>query len=117
MSSFVFLDYEYLLYINNQKSQIILFYTFIAIKIQEPECRVDADCASLLACIGESCQNPCRVNNPCFGNQRCEVTDSLPTRTIACVCPNGQVFGDNGECKSGKKDGQISKALIYVYLF
>ena len=82
-------------------------------KIEEPECRIDADCPSKLACIGETCQNPCRVNNPCTGNQRCEVTDSLPTRTVACVCPSGQVFGNNGECKSGNFLSSFLKLGLY----
>ena len=95
----------------SDKSQRYI-HILTAIKIEEPECRVDADCATKLACIGESCQNPCRVSNPCRGNQRCEVKDSLPTRIVACVCPKGQVFGDNGECKSGKLS-KINKVIIF----
>ena len=68
----------------------------------EPECRVDRDCPSQMACIDERCQNPCRVANPCTGSQQCLVTDTLPTRTVACACPQGFVFGSNGECKQGK---------------
>ena len=55
-----------------------------------------------MACIDERCQNPCRVANPCTGSQQCLVTDTLPTRTVACACPQGFVFGSNGECKQGK---------------
>ena len=73
----------------------------IAIKIDEPECRVDQDCPSKLACIDERCQNPCQINNPCTGNQRCVVSDTLPTRTVACVCPDGTVFSDSGNCQEG----------------
>ena len=67
----------------------------------EPECRVDQDCPSKLSCISESCQNPCRLNNPCRGQQQCVVADTLPTRSVACVCPDGTVAGANGECKKG----------------
>ena len=67
----------------------------------EPECRVDQDCPSKLSCISESCQNPCRLNNPCRGSQQCVVADTLPTRSVACVCPDGTVAGGNGECKKG----------------
>ena len=56
-----------------------------------------------MACIDERCQNPCRVANPCTGSQQCLVTDTLPTRTVACVCPQGFVSGSNGECKQGKE--------------
>ena len=88
--------------------------SILAPKIDEPECRVDADCPTKLACIGERCQNPCRVNNPCVGSQRCEVQDSLPTRTVACVCPDGQVFGNRGECKSGNlKKGLLNTPTKY----
>ena len=67
----------------------------------EPECRIDEDCPSRMACIAETCQNPCRVANPCTGSQKCQVTDTLPTRTVSCVCPQGFVFGSNGDCKQG----------------
>ena len=72
---------------------------FLVPKTPEPECRVDQDCPSQMACIAERCQNPCRVANPCTGSQQCLVTDTLPTRTVACVCPQGFVSGSNGECK------------------
>ena len=64
----------------------------------EPECRIDSDCPSQHACIEARCQNPCRYNNPCVAGQECVVEDTLPTRTIACVCPDGYVVGNNGEC-------------------
>ena len=83
--------------------KIDLFKThFIVVtKPIEPECRVDSDCPSKLACIDERCQNPCETNNPCLGNQQCLVADTLPTRTVACSCPEGTVFSDQGSCKRG----------------
>merc|ERR1712110_12672 len=45
------------------------------------------------------CQNPCRLSNPCRGAQQCVVADTLPTRSVACICPDGTVAGSNGECK------------------
>ena len=68
----------------------------------KPECRTDPDCPSKLSCISESCQNPCRLNNPCTGSQQCVVADTLPTRSVACICPDGTVAGSNGECSKGK---------------
>ena len=85
----------------------IFIYTILLVpKVPEPECRVDQDCQSNLACIDEKCQNPCRVNNPCTGDQRCIVKDTLPTRTVACVCPDGTVFSDSGNCQRGKNLGE-----------
>ena len=82
----------------------------------EPECRVDQDCPSKLACIDERCQNPCQINNPCTGNQRCVVSDTLPTRTVACVCPEGTVFSDRGNCQEGNERHQnylIFDKIVY----
>ena len=64
----------------------------------EPECRIDEDCPRDHACIGASCQNPCTLNNPCSRSQRCVVENTLPVRTVACVCPNGFVQGTGGDC-------------------
>ena len=92
--------------IKNIKFTIIRFILLLLIapvERPEPECRVDQDCPSQTACIAERCQNPCRVANPCTGSQQCLVTDTLPTRTVACVCPQGFVSGSNGECKQGKE--------------
>ena len=92
---------------------LFLFYSFILVAIshllifplavlaEEPECRVDQDCPSKLACISQSCQNPCTVNNPCQFDQRCVVIDSQPSRSVACVCPEGTAIGSNGQCTQG----------------
>lgn len=69
----------------------------------EPECRIDEDCPRDHACIGAQCQNPCTLNNPCSRSQRCVVENSLPIRTVACVCPNGFVQGTGGDCVKGIK--------------
>ena len=82
---------------------INFLYTLTAKVPVEPECRVDENCPSQHACINERCQNPCRVNNPCIAGQECVVQDTLPTRTIACICPDGFLVGDGGECNKGTK--------------
>ena len=64
----------------------------------EPECRVDSDCPSKLACIGAQCQNPCEINNPCTASQECVVKDTIPSRSVACLCPDGTVSDDRGQC-------------------
>ena len=80
-------------------SFISLFsFSFPADEYPQPECFVDADCGPQLACIAAHCQNPCQVQNPCEGLQRCVVHDTLPTRTVACVCPEGHLVGPGGAC-------------------
>lgn len=73
----------------------------IAVVAESPECRVDRDCPSKLACIQASCQNPCVVNSPCTATQQCVVVDSLPSRSVACICPEGSVLNSNGQCSQG----------------
>lgn len=85
-----------------------------AIVTEQPECRVDRDCPSKLACISETCQNPCSVNNPCSNDQKCVVIDSQPSRSVACICPEGSVFGGNGICTQGMRKN-LSASKIYSY--
>ena len=76
---------------------------------------MDGDCPSKHACIDQRCQNPCIVRNPCSGAQTCVVTDSLPIRTVGCVCPDGSVSGTSGECVKGKNliEKSIHKIEFY----
>ena len=78
------------------------WYIILVPTTPEPECWADEDCQTNLACIDENCQNPCRVNNLCTGEQKCVVKDTHPTRTAECVCPEGMVFSDQGYCQIGK---------------
>ena len=79
-------------------------HVFSAVVSEEPECRVDRDCPSQLVCIGDTCQNPCVVNNPCIGSQQCVVQDNGGSyRSVACECPAGLIYGDRGECIQGRK--------------
>ena len=84
---------------------------FTAVISEEPECRIDADCPTQLTCIRETCQNPCLVQNPCVGSQTCVVKDiGTSLRSVACECPEGLLYGDNGECIKCK----ILKSIITV---
>lgn len=65
----------------------------------EPECRVDGDCPTQLACINNACKNPCRELSPCAKSAQCTVLDSLPVRTMICSCPELWVPDVNGECR------------------
>lgn len=49
----------------------------------KPECRVDTDCSSDLACISTRCVDPCP--NACGINSHCEVNTHRPV----CFCPAG----------------------------
>lgn len=65
---------------------------------QLPECTLDGDCPSQMACIDESCSNPCIKLTPCAPSAKCKVLDSLPVRTMVCECLDG-VPDTRGECR------------------
>lgn len=65
----------------------------------QPECKVDTDCPSLLACLNNKCQDPCRVLEPCQRPSNCKVVPSSPVRTMICVCPTGYISSGSGTCK------------------
>ena len=83
----------------------------LAVVAEDPECRVDADCFSGLACIRDRCQNPCQLSNPCRAGQKCVVEDTLPLRTMACICPDGFYIGDSGECIQGMDELWLPKYI------
>jgi len=67
----------------------------------EPECKIDVDCASRLACIREKCVDPCHEIKPCSNSATCAVLDSVPVRTMTCTCSEGWVLNEGGECRQG----------------
>ena len=77
-----------------------------------PECRVDPDCPSKLACIDQHCVNPCRELAPCAPTAHCSVLDSVPVRTMTCVCPEGWVPDNRGECKPGQSINSFCHSVI-----
>ena len=68
----------------------------------EPECRVDADCPSRLACLNEVCRDPCAVLSPCGQNADCTVQNTLPQRTMICMCRPGYVGDADVACNLRK---------------
>lgn len=82
-------------------SKINYTYLFLAPTVEQPECTVDADCASKLACFSGTCRNPCTETKPCAANAACTVVDTLPLRTMACSCLPGFVGDADVECKPG----------------
>ncbi|PNF22176.1 hypothetical protein B7P43_G05064 [Cryptotermes secundus] len=71
----------------------------------EPQCVVDADCASKLACFSGTCRNPCVETKPCAANAACTVVDTLPLRTMSCSCLPGFVGDADVECKPAEEPG------------
>lgn len=63
---------------------------------------MDADCPSKLACFNHVCKNPCTETKPCGVNAECSVVDTLPLRTMSCLCLPGYVGDADVECKLGK---------------
>lgn len=73
------------------------------VQIEErPQCTVDADCPSKMACFNNLCKNPCIETRPCGSNAVCSVVDSLPLRTMVCTCEPGFVGNADIGCKPGK---------------
>ena len=50
-----------------------------------PECTIDSDCPTTLACISQKCRDPCVYENNCGVNAICEVRIHRAT----CFCPPG----------------------------
>lgn len=67
-------------------------------------CVTDWDCPSGLACIQDKCQDPCVVLTPCDPSAECKVVDTVPWRTMVCICPNGYMAGQNLQCVKGKPE-------------
>lgn len=80
------------------------------------QCKMDADCASKLACFGGVCKNPCVETKPCGRNAECSVVDTLPLRTMSCLCLPGYVGDADVECKLGKNQ-MITRRHIKIVLF
>lgn len=63
------------------------------------ECFVDADCPPKSACLSSRCVNPCFELRPCATPASCEVSPTLPVRTMLCTCPPGYVSSGGGICR------------------
>uniref|UniRef100_A0A8D8TXE6 Neurogenic locus notch homolog protein 1 n=1 Tax=Cacopsylla melanoneura TaxID=428564 RepID=A0A8D8TXE6_9HEMI len=64
-----------------------------------PECTSDSQCPSQTACINEKCANPCALGRMCSPDQECRVSDTVPLRTLMCVCPPDTVASSDGLCR------------------
>ena len=84
-------------------SQVKFFLPSLEVYPVSPECFVDQDCSSPLACIDQHCQNLCETRNPCTGNLQCSVIDTGGKRVAACACPDGYEVTRDNDCKQGNK--------------
>ena len=67
-----------------------------------PQCTMDSECSSKLACFSGECKNPCIVTKPCGPSAICSVVDTLPLRTMICECEPGYVGDADVGCRKGK---------------
>ena len=86
---------------------------FDSVPEPEPECRIDGDCPSRLACLNEVCRNPCTSFSPCGQNAECSVQNTLPQRTMVCMCLPGYVGDADVACNLRK----IINYINYFFLF
>lgn len=63
------------------------------------ECIYDSDCPSKMACIQNTCVDPCLELQPCRKSAKCHVLDSVPIRTMICECAKNHVPDHTGECR------------------
>jgi hypothetical protein len=73
-------------------------FIYLAVRTPLGECTQDSDCASKLACIDKKCQSPCTLPAVCSPDQECRVQDTLPLRTVMCICPADTVTSPDGHC-------------------
>ncbi|CAH0390731.1 unnamed protein product [Bemisia tabaci] len=80
--------------------------------VKSPECSVDSDCATDVACINQRCQDPCILSNLCGAGAQCSVSMHRPV----CDCPadwagDPQVQCYKPECQSNA-DCVYDKACV-----
>ena len=84
-----------------------------------PECVINQDCRSNLACINEKCRDPCPGS--CGTEARCDVINHIPT----CTCLEGFTGDPFSRCYPAPKRKRIKypfnvsaiKCILYYVLF
>lgn len=71
----------------------------IDVIVEPPECTQDFECPRDLACINDKCVNPCREIQPCDSSAICKVINSVPVRTMMCICPDNWAPDQSGQCR------------------
>ena len=75
----------------------------ILVPIEEPGCKEDRECPSKQACINKECVNPCEAIAPCVQNANCVVHNTLPLRTMTCICIEGYTGRGDQFCTEIRK--------------
>lgn len=75
------------------------------------DCYVDADCPTKLACLSGKCVNPCTELQPCKNPAQCEVSNTLPVRTMICSCPPGYISSGGGVCRPASPIEEVACEL------
>jgi hypothetical protein len=65
----------------------------------EPECTRDPDCPENLACLDQTCQDPCS-SKTCGVNAECRVQ----SHTAVCTCRSGFIGDPSTVCRERKHD-------------
>lgn len=87
---------------------------FVLVPVQSsPQCSMDADCPSKLACFSGECKNPCYETKPCGSHATCSVVDSLPLRTMVCQCEPGYIGDADVACRLGKQWNFENEKLFF----
>ncbi|XP_047739045.1 uncharacterized protein LOC108675679 isoform X3 [Hyalella azteca] len=68
------------------------------------DCETDGDCPSKTACFQGVCKDPCVEIKPCGRNTVCGVVDTLPYRTMTCVCLEDHIGNAYEECRLKPRD-------------
>ena len=80
----------------------------ILVPIEEPGCKGDVECPSKQACIQKECVNPCTAISPCAPHASCVVHNTLPLRTMTCICDEGYTGRGDQFCT------EISKLNLFI---
>lgn len=95
----------------------IYCYLLAPLAIPPPQCTMDSDCASKLACFNGDCKNPCYEIKPCGAYAECTVVDTLPHRTMSCQCIPGYVGDADIQCKLGNRNVFQNKYNLFKFYF
>lgn len=83
--------------------------------LPQPECTTDSQCPSQTACINLKCANPCRLGQMCSPDQECRVSDSLPLRTVMCLCPPDTIATHDGLCRRILPQPQCKVSVLVLW--
>ena len=92
--------------------------TLLLVPIEEPGCKGDVECPSKQACINKECVNPCTAISPCAPHASCVVHNTLPLRTMTCICDEGYTGRGDQFCTEISKHTLIMRLdIINLLIF